>query len=53
MEGLFEVKVKKVNTIVVKGKVRSFRGRSGRRPNWKKATVSLGEGQSIDIMTGL
>ena len=54
VEGLFEVKVKKVNTILVKGKVkRSRRGRLGKRSNWKKATVSLGEGASIDVMTGL
>ena len=54
VEGLFEVKVKKVNTSVVKGKVkRSRRGRLGKRSDWKKATVSLGEGDTIDVMTGL
>ena len=54
VEGLFEVKVKKVNTILVKGKVKRTRqGRQGRRSDWKKATVSLGEGDSIDMMTGL
>ncbi len=53
VEGLFDVKVKKVTTIVVKGKVRNWRGRPGKRPDWKKATISLGEGQSIDMMTGL
>ena len=54
VEGLFEVKVKKVNTILVKGKVkRGRRGRVGKRSDWKKATVSLGEGDTIDVMTGL
>ena len=54
VEGLFEVKVRKVNTSMVKGKVkRSPRGRPGKRSDWKKATVSLGEGDTIDVMTGL
>ena len=54
VEGLFEVKVKKVNTSVVKGKVKRGRGgRMGKRSDWKKATVSLGEGDTIDMMTGL
>ena len=54
VEGLFEVKVKKVNTLMVKGKTkRSRRGRMGKRSDWKKATVSLGAGDSIDVMTGL
>ena len=54
VEGLFEVKVTKVNTLMVKGKTkRSRRGRIGKRADWKKATVSLGEGDSIDVMTGL
>ena len=54
VEGLFEVKVRKVNTSMVKGKVkRDRRGRQGKRSDWKKATVSLGEGDTIDVMTGL
>lgn len=53
VEGLFEVKVKAVNTMVVKGKVKRFRGRPGRRPDWKKAIVTLEEGQSIDVTTGI
>jgi large subunit ribosomal protein L23 len=54
VEGLFEVKVKRVNTSVVKGKVKRGRGgRMGKRSDWKKATVSLGEGDTIDMMTGL
>ena len=53
VEGLFEVKVKAVNTILVKGKVKRFRGRPGRRPDWKKAIVTLEEGHSIDMTTGI
>ncbi len=54
VEGLFEVKVRKVNTIKVKGKVKRTRqGRQGRRADWKKAMVSLGEGDTIDVMGGL
>jgi large subunit ribosomal protein L23 len=53
VEALFEVKVEKVNTLRVKGKVKIFRGRPGRRSDWKKAIVTLVEGQSIDVTTGL
>ena len=53
VEGLFGVKVLTVNTIVVKGKSRRFRGRPGQRSDWKKAMVRLAEGQSIDLTTGL
>ena len=53
VEGLFKVKVTKVNTLVQKGKTKRFRGRPGRRSDIKKAIVTLQEGQSIDITTGL
>jgi large subunit ribosomal protein L23 len=53
VEGLFGVKVLAVNTIVVKGKSKQFRGRPGQRSDWKKAMVRLAEGQSIDLTTGL
>ncbi len=53
VEGLFNVKVLAVNTLVVKGKTKRFRGREGRRSDWKKAMVRLAEGQSIDLTTGL
>lgn len=53
VEALFKVKVTKVNTIKVKGKTKRFRGTLGRRPDWKKAIVTLEDGQSIDITTGL
>ena len=53
VEQLFNVKVKAVNTVVVKGKTKRFRGIAGRRPDWKKAIVSLAEGSSIDVTTGI
>ena len=53
VEELFRVKVTKVNTLVQKGKTKRFRGRPGRRSDVKKAIVTLQEGQSIDITTGL
>jgi large subunit ribosomal protein L23 len=53
VEGLFNVKVTAVNTIRVKGKTKRFRGRPGQRPDYKKAVVSLAEGQTIDVMTGV
>jgi large subunit ribosomal protein L23 len=53
VEGLFGVKVLAVNTMVVKGKTKRFRGREGQRSDWKKAMVRLAEGQSIDLTTGL
>lgn len=53
VEGLFKVKVKAVNTLRVKGKVKRFRGRPYTRSTVKKAVVTLEEGHSIDISTGL
>jgi large subunit ribosomal protein L23 len=53
IENLFKVSVVKVNTLNVKGKTKRFRGRVGRRSDIKKAIVTLAEGQSIDITTGL
>ena len=53
VEGLFSVKVKAVNTLVRKGKVKRFRGKVGVRNDVKKAIVTLVDGQSIDISTGL
>lgn len=53
VEALFGVKVKAVNTFVRKGKVRRFRGITGRQSDVKKAVVTLVEGQSIDVTTGL
>ena len=53
VEGLFKVKVKAVNTIVVKGKKKAFRGKPFTKSDFKKAIVTLEEGQQIDITTGL
>jgi len=53
VEQLFKVNVTKVNTLIQKGKTKRFRGRPGRRSDLKKAIVTLQEGQSIDITTGL
>jgi large subunit ribosomal protein L23 len=53
VEGLFGVKVKAVNTLNQKGKVKRFRGRLGQRSDVKKAMVTLEEGQSIDVTTGI
>ena len=53
VEALFKVTVTKVNTLNVKGKTKRFRGRPGRRSDVKKAIVTLADGQSIDITTGL
>ena len=53
VESLFGVKVKAVNTLVRKGKVKRFRGVIGRQSNVKKAVVTLVDGESIDVTTGL
>jgi len=53
VEALFKVSVTKVNTLTQKGKVKRFRGFLGRRSDVKKAIVTLAEGQSVDISTGL
>lgn len=53
VEQLFSVKVKSVNTLVRKGKVKRFRGTLGSQSDVKKAIVTLEEGHSIDITTGL
>ncbi len=53
VEGLFKVKVTAVNTSVVKGKTKRFRGTIGRRSDYKKAVVTLAEGSSIDVTTGV
>ena len=53
IEGLFKVKVKAVNTLRVEGKNKVFRGMRGRRSDWKKAIISLVEGEKIDLTTGL
>jgi len=53
VEELFGVKVKAVNTLRQKGKTKRWRGRPGRRSDYKKAIVTLDEGHSIDVTTGV
>ena len=53
VEKLFDVKVTAVNTLVRKGKEKRFRGRVGFQSDVKKAIVTLAEGQTIDVTTGL
>lgn len=53
IEGLFKVKVTAVNTVVVKGKTKRFKGTIGRRSDYKKAVVTLAEGSTIDVTTGV
>ncbi|MBK1625449.1 MULTISPECIES: 50S ribosomal protein L23 [Afifella] len=53
VEELFKVKVTAVNTLLRKGKTKRFRGIKGRQGDFKKAIVTLQEGHSIDVTTGL
>ena len=53
VEKLFDVKVKNVNTLIRKGKVRTFKGRRGMLSDVKNAVVTLEEGHRIDVTTGL
>ena len=53
IEDLFKVKVKAVNTTIAKGKTKRFKGQPGKRKDIKKAYVTLEEGNSIDVSTGL
>ncbi|MCP8938982.1 50S ribosomal protein L23 [Alsobacter sp. SYSU M60028] len=53
VEKLFDVKVESVNTLVRKGKVKRFKGTVGQQSDVKKAVVTLAEGHSIDVTTGL
>ena len=53
VEKLFDVKVKSVNTLTRKGKVRMFRNIRGQRSDVKRAIVTLEEGHKIDVTTGL
>ena len=53
VESLFKVKVTNVNTLRQKGKTKRFRGHLGKRNDTKKAIVTLAEGDSIDVTTGV
>ena len=53
VEALFKVKVKKVRTLVIRGKIKVFKRYAAKRPNWKKAYVTLAEGQKIELHPGV
>jgi large subunit ribosomal protein L23 len=53
IESVFKVKVKAVNTLRVEGKTKLWRGRAGKRVDFKKAMVTLAEGNTIDVTTGI
>lgn len=53
VEMLYKVEVKAVNTLILKGKTKRFRGVLGRRKDEKKAIITLAEGQNIDLMQGV
>tara|TARA_Y100001934_G_scaffold81464_1_gene101060 strand:- start:214 stop:528 length:315 start_codon:yes stop_codon:yes gene_type:complete len=53
VESLFKVTVESVNTLILKGKSKRFRGRLGQRSDTKKAIITLKDGQTIDLATGL
>jgi large subunit ribosomal protein L23 len=53
VEQVFGVKVNAVNTLRQQGKIKRFRGVVGKRPDFKKAIVTLAEGETIDITTGV
>ena len=53
VEAVFGVKVKAVNTTITKGKAKKFRGRPGERSDVKKAYVTLEEGNTLDVSSGL
>ena len=53
VEALYDVKVTGVNTIVVKGKTKRWKGKPYKRTDQKKAIVTLAEGQQIDITEGV
>ena len=53
IEKIFSVQVMSVNTILLKGKVKRFKGILGRRPNTKKAVVTLAPGNTIDLSVGV
>src|SRR5689334_23141747 len=53
VEGAVKVKVKAVNALRVEGKTKLWRGRAGKRNDFKKAVVTLVEGNTIDVTTGI
>ena len=52
VEKVFKVKVKKVNVLNKKGKHVMFRSQTGKRKDWKKAIITLHEGEQVDFLEG-
>ncbi|MBK4775780.1 50S ribosomal protein L23 [Candidatus Pantoea edessiphila] len=52
VEKIFEVKVKNINTLIVKGKIKKRQKHKSYRENWKKAYITLKEGQNLDFVSG-
>jgi large subunit ribosomal protein L23 len=52
VERLFKVKVEEVRTVTMRGKIKRLGRRFGKRPDWKKAIVTLKEGDRIDFFEG-
>jgi large subunit ribosomal protein L23 len=53
IEEIFKVKVKKVNTMNVRGKKRRLGAHEGKKPDWKKAMVKLNKGDNIEVFEGM
>ena len=53
IEKIFKVNVIKVNTILSKGKQKMVKGKATKKPNFKKAIITLKKGQNIDLTTGI
>jgi len=53
VEATFDVKVTAVNTAMMKGKSRRFGRNETKRPDWKKAVVTLAPGDKIDLFEGV
>lgn len=53
IEAIFNVKVNKVNTICQQGKAKRFKGHEGQRSDYKKAIITLADGQNIDVTAGI
>ena len=53
VEEIFKVKVDKVATVKVRGKIKSMGRSKGRRPDWKKAIVTLKKGENLDLIEGV
>ena len=53
IEKIFNVKVERVRTMIVRGKTKTYRSKKNKRPNWKKAYVTLQEGSKIEIFQGV